>query len=130
LVKVGRRSGVGTEVKVGCGSAKGRLKNTARGRWEKEAGRIAERPKAFVVVARRDGGTNKFEEIRDLAGQDEITDGFGKDFVYGGDDSVDRFYGGAGDDTVQSRDVPAAKDRVHADEADVVSSDCERLRAW
>ena len=72
----------------------------------------------------------------------------GKDFVYGGEGSdnligyggdtyVDRFFGGAGDDTVQSRDVPAVSDRlrcgpgvyrVYADKADVVSSDCERVR--
>jgi len=95
-------------------------------------------------------GTHKAEEIRGLGGEDEVVDGLGKDVVYGGDGadnligygrdtSVDRFYGGPGDDTIQSRDVPAAKDRVrcgsgfdhvYADEADVVSKDCERLRAW
>jgi Ca2+-binding RTX toxin-like protein len=95
-------------------------------------------------------GTRHSEEIHGLGGDDEITDGLGKDVVYGdegadnligygGDTSVDLFYGGAGDDTVQSRDVPASKDRVscgpgtdivYADKADVVSSDCERVRAW
>jgi hypothetical protein len=59
--------------------------------------------------------------------------------AYGTDTSVDRFYGGVGDDTAQSRDVPAAKDRVdcgagidhvYADKADVVSSDCEKVRVW
>jgi Ca2+-binding RTX toxin-like protein len=94
-------------------------------------------------------GTKKPEKIRGLGGEDEITDGLGKDLVYGGDGadnligyggdtSVDRFYGGTGKDTVQSRDVPAAKDRVrcgpgfdrvYADRADVVSEDCERVRA-
>jgi Ca2+-binding RTX toxin-like protein len=95
-------------------------------------------------------GTRHSEEIRGLGGADEITDGLGTDVVYGGsgkdnligyggDTSVDRFYGKAGDDTIQSRDVPASKDRVqcgsgldhvYADKADVVSSDCERVRAW
>ena len=95
-------------------------------------------------------GTRKTEEIRGLGGPDEITDGLGRDLVYGnagkdnligsgGDTSVDHFDGGAGDDIIQSRDVPAAKhriwcgpgvDRVYADEADVVSGHCERVRAW
>jgi Ca2+-binding RTX toxin-like protein len=95
-------------------------------------------------------GTRHAEEIRGLGGDDEITDGLGKDLVYGddgadnligygGDTSVDRFYGRAGDDTIQSRDVPASKDRVrcgpgvdrvYADKADVVSEDCERVQAW
>ena len=95
-------------------------------------------------------GTRHSEEIRGLGGADEITDGFGTDIVYGGkgkdnligyggDTSVDGFKGGAGDDTIQSRDVPAVKDRVecgpgidhvYADKADVVSSDCERVRVY
>jgi hypothetical protein len=95
-------------------------------------------------------GTRHSEEIRGLGGADEITDGLGSDVVYGGkgkdnligyggDTSMDRFYGGAGDDTLQSRDVPASKDKVecgpsidhvYADKADVVSPDCERVRAW
>ena len=95
-------------------------------------------------------GTRHSEEIRGLGGADEITDGLNGDIVYGGtgkddlisyggDTSVDRFYGGAGDDTVQSRDVPASRDRVecgagidhaYADKADVISSDCERVRVW
>ena len=95
-------------------------------------------------------GTRHSEEIRGLGGADEITDGLSRDIVYGGkgkdniigyggDTSVDRFYGKAGDDTIQSRDVPASKDRVecgsgldyvYADKADVISSDCERVRAW
>jgi Ca2+-binding RTX toxin-like protein len=95
-------------------------------------------------------GTRKSEEIRGLGGNDEITDGLGKDIVYGsagadnligygGDASVDRFRGAAGNDTIQSRDVPAAKDRlncgsgvdrVYADKADVVSGDCERVKVW
>jgi RTX calcium-binding nonapeptide repeat (4 copies) len=93
-------------------------------------------------------GTRHSEEIKGLGGADEITDGLGTDIVYGGkgkdnligyggDTSVDGFNGGAGDDTIQSRDVPAAKDRVecgpgidhvYADKADVVSSNCERVR--
>jgi len=52
---------------------------------------------------------------------------------------VDRFYGRAGGDTIQSRDIPAAKDhvscgpgvdRVYADKADVVSGDCEKAKIW
>jgi hypothetical protein len=53
---------------------------------------------------------------------------------------VDRFYGGRGDDKVQSRDVPAAKDvvscgagtdTVYADKADVVfSENCEGVKTW
>ena len=95
-------------------------------------------------------GTRHAEEIRGLGGADEITDGLGTDIVYGGkgkdnligyggDTSVDGFKGGAGDNTIQSRDVPATKDKVecgpgidhvYADKADVVSDDCERVRAW
>jgi len=56
---------------------------------------------------------------------------------YGGDTSVDRFYGGGGNDLVQPGDVPALKDvlgcgggtdTVYADKADVVGGDCERVR--
>jgi Ca2+-binding RTX toxin-like protein len=95
-------------------------------------------------------GTKKAEEIRGLGGDDEIVDGLREDTVYGGagadnligyggDTSVDRFSGGEGDDTVQSRDVPAAQDRVscgpgvdrvYADKADVVSGDCEKAKIW
>ena len=94
-------------------------------------------------------GTNGAEEIRGLGGADEIVDGRGKDVVYGGggvdnhtgyggDTPVDRFSGG-GNDTVQSRDVPAVgdvvgcgagTDTVYADEADAVSGGCERVEAW
>ncbi len=93
-------------------------------------------------------GTNKAEEIRGLRGEDEIVDGLGKDVVYGGagsdnligyggDTSTDSFRGGAGGDIIQPVDVPATKDRVScgsgvdrvdADEADVVSGDCERVQ--
>ncbi len=93
-------------------------------------------------------GTKKAEEIRGLRGEDEIVDGLGKDTVYGnagadnligygGDTSVDRFRGNAGDDIIQSRDVPAVKDRVrcgpgvdhvYADKADVVYGDCEKVK--
>ena len=92
-------------------------------------------------------GTSKAEEIAGLKGDDEITDGLGADTVYGGsgadnligyggDTSVDHFYGGADRDTIQSRDIPAVKDyvdcgsgvdRVYADKADVISSNCERV---
>lgn len=95
-------------------------------------------------------GTSKAEEISGLNGDDEIVDGLGADTVYanagadnligyGGDTSVDRFSGGAGRDTTQSRDVPASRDRVrcgagvdrvYADKADVVAEDCERVKAW
>ena len=96
-------------------------------------------------------GTKNAEEIRALGGSDEITDGLGGDLVYGnrggdnligygGDTSLDRFYGGRGNDIVQSRDVPAAKDVVScgagtdkvlaADKKDVVRDDCERVKAW
>ena len=93
-------------------------------------------------------GTNGAEEIRGLGGADEIVDGRGKDVVrggrgvdnligYGGDTSVDRFSGGGGNDTVQSRDIPALRDTVscgtgtdtvYADKADTVSGDCERVK--
>lgn len=95
-------------------------------------------------------GTSRAEEISGLKGDDEIVDGFGADTVYGkpgvdnlisygGDTSVDRFYGGAGGDTIQSRDVPAVKDyvgcgssvdRVYADKADIVSDNCEKVSMW
>jgi Ca2+-binding RTX toxin-like protein len=95
-------------------------------------------------------GTKNAEEIRGLGGSDEITDGLGADLVYGGkgaddligyggDTSLDRFYGGRGNDIVQPRDVPALKDvvscgggtdTVYADKADVVGGDCERVKAW
>jgi Ca2+-binding RTX toxin-like protein len=85
--------------------------------------------------------------VRGDLGSDELSDGRGQDTVYGGagvdnligygDTSVDYFYGGGGDDTVQSRDVPAVKDvvscgvgtdTVYADKADVVSDNCEHVR--
>ncbi len=92
-------------------------------------------------------GTSSVEEIRGLKGDDEIVDGLGADTVYGnagvdnligygGDTSVDHFYGGAGRDIIQSRDIPAVKDyvgcctgvdRVYADKADVVSGNCEKV---
>ena len=96
-------------------------------------------------------GTNNAEEIRGLGGSDEIADGLGKDLVfggtggdnligYGGDTSLDHFYGGRGNDIVQFRDVPAAKDVVScgagtdkvlaADKKDVVRDDCEKKKVW
>ena len=95
-------------------------------------------------------GTRHAEEIRGLGGPDEIVDGRGKDTVYGGsgadnligyggDTSMDRFFGGGGNDTVQARDVPAVKDivncgagtdKVYADKADLASNDCERVNSW
>ena len=95
-------------------------------------------------------GTRSAEEIRGLGGPDEIVDGRGKDALYGGsgaddligyggDTSVDRFSGGDGNDTVQSRDVPAVKDivscgagsdKVYADKDDVISEGCERVMGW
>ena len=92
-------------------------------------------------------GTKNAEEIRGLGGGDEIVDGRGKDAVYGGsgvdnligyggDTSMDRFYAGGGNDTIQSKDVPAVRDVVRcgtgtdivsADKADLVSDDCERV---
>jgi Ca2+-binding RTX toxin-like protein len=101
-------------------------------------------------VGERIIGTSNAEEIRGLGGSDEVADGLGKDLLYGsaggdnligtgGDASLDRFYGGHGNDIVQPRDVPAVKDvvscgtgtdTVYADKADVVSGDCERVRAW
>jgi Ca2+-binding RTX toxin-like protein len=95
-------------------------------------------------------GTSNAEEIRGLEGSDEISDGLGADSVYGGiggdnligtasDTSVDRFYGGSGEDIFQPRDVPAVKDMVscgpgtdtvYADKADVVGGDCEQVEAW
>jgi len=93
-------------------------------------------------------GTKNAEEVRSLGGSDEIMDGLGGDLVYGGrgadnligyggDTSVDRFYGGRGNDLVQPGDVPAVKDvvgcgggtdTVYADKADAVGGDCERVR--
>ena len=93
-------------------------------------------------------GTKNAEKIRGLGGSDEITDGLGKDLVYGGmggdnligyggDTSLDRFYGGPGNDIVQSRDVPAVKDVVvcgggtdtlYADKADVGGGGCEQVK--
>jgi len=95
-------------------------------------------------------GTRNADVIYGLGGADEITDGLGADAVYGGkgsdnligyggDTFVDHFYGGAGDDTIQSRDVPASKDyvrcglgvdHVYADKEDVVSGDCEKVKIW
>src|SRR5215207_1085416 len=95
-------------------------------------------------------GTSNAEEIRGLEGSDEISDGLGADLVYGGtggdnligtasDTSVDRYYGGSGEDILQPRNVPAVKDMVscgpgtdtvYADKADVVGVDCERVEAW
>jgi Ca2+-binding RTX toxin-like protein len=93
-------------------------------------------------------GTKNAEEIRGLGGADEITDGLGADLVhggkgadnligYGGDTSLDRFYGGPGSDTIQPAEVPATKDfvrcgagtdTVYADGADaIVGDDCERV---
>ena len=92
-------------------------------------------------------GTNNAEEIRGLGGSDEIADGLDKDLVYGGrggdnligtggDTSVDRFYGGAGRDILQPRDIPAVKDyvscgsgvdQVYADKADIISGNCEKV---
>src|SRR5215203_5449745 len=95
-------------------------------------------------------GTKNAEEIRGLEGSDEISDGLGADLVYGGnggdnligtasDTSVDRYYGGRGEDIFQPRDVPAVKnmvscgpgtDTVYADKADVVGGDCEQVETW
>src|SRR5215217_6826082 len=96
-------------------------------------------------------GTKNAEEIRALEGSDEISEGLGAELVYAGiigadnligtasDTSVDRFYGGSGDDIFQPRDVPAVKDMVscgpgtdtvYADKADVVGGDCEQVEAW
>jgi Ca2+-binding RTX toxin-like protein len=107
-----------------------------------------------IIVGTNSGerinGTSNAEEIRGLEGSDEISDGLGADLVYGGsgednligtasDTSVDRFYGGHGEDIFQPRDVPAVKDMVscgpgtdtvYADKADVVGGDCEQLEAW
>jgi hypothetical protein len=57
----------------------------------------------------------------------------------GYDSSNDHFYGDGGNDTIQSRDVPAVKDTVscgtgtdtvYADKADLISGDCERVKVW
>jgi Ca2+-binding RTX toxin-like protein len=93
-------------------------------------------------------GTKAAETIYGLGGSDEITDGLGTDLVYGGkgkdnligyggDTSLDRFYGGSGDDLIQPGDRPALKDvvrcgpgtdTVYADKKDDISGDCERVR--
>ena len=70
----------------------------------------------------------------DGRGKDAVYGGSGVDNLigYGGDASTDRFSGGGGNDTVQSRDVPGVKDivrcgagtdKVDADRADIVSED-------
>src|SRR5215211_3350050 len=81
-------------------------------------------------------GTKQAERISGLGGGDQITGGGSDNLIgQGGDASVDRFYGGRGDDIVQPRDIPAVKDKVYcgpgtdtvyADTADVVGDDCER----
>ena len=111
---------------------------------------LAALPLIVGTAAEQLKGMNGAEEIRGLGGSDEIVDGRGRDTVYGGsgvdnligyggDMSVDRFSGSEGDDTVQSRDVPAVgdtvscgtgTDTVYADKADAVSGDCERIKAW
>jgi Ca2+-binding RTX toxin-like protein len=93
-------------------------------------------------------GTEVAETIYGLGGSDEITDGLGTDRVYGGkgkdnligyggDTSLDHFYGGSGDDIIQPGDRPAVKDvvrcgpgtdTVYADNIDEVSEDCELVR--
>jgi Ca2+-binding RTX toxin-like protein len=95
-------------------------------------------------------GTKNAEEIHGLEGSDEISDSLGADLVYGGiggdnligtasDTSVDRYYGGSGEDIFQPRNVPAVKDMVscgpgtdtvYADKADVVGGDCEQVKVW
>lgn len=74
----------------------------------------------------------------DGRGKDAVYGGGGADDLigYGGDTSMDRFSGGGGNDTVQSRDIPAVKDyvgcgigedQVYADKADIVSGNCEKV---
>jgi Ca2+-binding RTX toxin-like protein len=110
---------------------------------------VAELP---IIVGTAKGerirGTDHAEEILGLGGSDEILDRLGADRVYGGkgqdnlvgyggDTSLDRFYGGGGDDLLQPGDRPAVKDvvacgpgtdTVYADKKDEVSQDCERVR--
>ena len=79
------------------------------------------------------------DEVADGLGQDSVYGGAGKDNLIGqgGDTSLDHFYAGGGDDTVQPVDRPAVKDvvncgpgtdEVYADEADVIKDNCERVR--
>jgi Ca2+-binding RTX toxin-like protein len=74
-------------------------------------------------------------------GADLVYGGIGGDNLIGtaGDTSVDRFYGGTGEDIFQPRNVPAVEDMVscgpgtdtvYADKADVVGGDCEQVKAW
>ena len=91
------------------------------------------------------GGTDL---VKGGKGSDELGDGLGKDTVYGGsgkdnligqggDTSVDHFYAGGDNDTLQPVDVPAVEDvvncglgtdTVYADKDDVVNDNCERVR--
>jgi hypothetical protein len=79
------------------------------------------------------------DEVADGLGQDSVYGGAGKDNLIGqgGDTSLDRFYAGSGDDTVQPWDSPAVKDvvncgpdtdKVYADKADIIKDNCERVR--
>jgi hypothetical protein len=83
-------------------------------------------------------------------GSDELGDGLGRDTVRGGsgrhtligqgfDTARDHFYGGRGDDNLQSRDMPAVEDvvncgtgndTVYADRADFLGPGCERKKVW
>lgn len=91
---------------------------------------------------------NGGDTINGQAGNDLVAGGFGADELRGGggndkiiegpwkDQSVDRIYGGTGDDLISSDNDPGQKDivscgpgndRVYADDVDEVSEDCEKV---
>lgn len=89
-----------------------------------------------------DGGTGSDPLVTGGSGNDYVTGYTGNDKVYGytGNDRVrggpgeDRIYGGDGNDLILAKDSQrdvincgAGYDRVRADQADAVSSNCERV---
>src|SRR5918999_4638974 len=94
-------------------------------------------------------GKGGSDRLISLAGNDNLSGGSGSDTESGGDggdflfdtgegvrNSSDSLSGGAGDDALLTRDVPAGKDAVScgsgtdivfADRADVIANDCEQV---
>ena len=94
-------------------------------------------------------GKGGSDRLISLAGNDNLSGGPGSDTESGGDggdflfdtgegvrNSSDSLSGGAGDDALLTRDVPAGKDAVScgsgtdivfADRADVIANDCEQV---
>ena len=115
---------------AGAGSAA-----TVRGSSGSDVLRGTQRADRLVGLGGRD-------VLRGLGGNDRLAGGAGDDRLYGdagndrvdGGRGIDRFFGGAGNDLVLARDgvrdvvkCGAGRDRVLADVADRVSSDCESV---